>query len=45
MIVHQKKIPGTEEDELSVVHELCPLPTLSNKRTSSRNQKAAVLTS
>jgi hypothetical protein len=40
-----EKIPITEEDELPVVHELCPLPTLSNKRASSRNQKAVVLTS
>jgi hypothetical protein len=32
-------------DELPLVHELCPLPTISYKRTSSRRQKAAVLTS
>jgi hypothetical protein len=35
---------GTEEYELPVVHELCPLPKIRNKRASSRSQKATVLT-
>jgi hypothetical protein len=40
---HPTRLPPME-DELPVVNELCPLPTLSNKMASSRSQKAAVVT-
>jgi hypothetical protein len=36
---------GIEEYELPVVHELCPLSKIRNRRASSRSQKATVLTS
>jgi hypothetical protein len=32
-----EKKSGTEEDELPVAHELCPLPKLTNRRLSSRS--------
>jgi hypothetical protein len=40
-----ENMSGTEEYELPVIHELCPLPKIRNKRTSSRSQKSTVLTS
>jgi hypothetical protein len=38
-----EKKSGTEEDELPVAHELCPLPKVANGRLSSRIQKVLFL--
>jgi hypothetical protein len=40
-----EKMSDSEEDRLPVVHELCPLPEIANKKEPSISHKTNILTS